>query len=160
MIGNNSERSEPVVLHAIRRLLLLLVTVGLVGTAADLLLLEHYEDAWQWPPLGLIGLALLVVGWLSVSDRPIVVMLLRTIMVGLIVAGSVGIGLHYSGNREFQREIDPTLDGWALIQTVMRAKAPPALAPAGLIQLGMLGLLYTYRHPSLAWRSPVNRSTP
>ena len=160
MIGNNSERSEPVVLHAIRRLLLLLVTVGLVGTAADLLLLEHYEDAWQWLPLGLIGLALLVVGWLSVSDRPIVVMLLRTIMVGLIVAGGVGIGLHYRGNREFQREIDPTLDGWALIQTVMRAKAPPALAPAGLIQLGMLGLLYTYRHPSLAWRSPLNRSTP
>ena len=160
MIGNNSERSEPVVLHAIRRLLLLLVTVGLVGTAADLLLLEHYEDAWQWLPLGLIGLALLVVGWLSVSDRPIVVMLLRTIMVGLIVAGGVGIGLHYRGNREFQREIDPTLDGWALIQTVMRAKAPPALAPAGLIQLGLLGLLYTYRHPSLAWRSPLNRSTP
>lgn len=160
MIGNNSERSEPVVLHAIRRLLLLLVTVGLVGTAADLLLLEHYEDAWQWLPLGLIGLALLVVGWLSVSDRPIVVMLLRTIMVGLIVAGGVGIGLHYRGNREFQREIDPTLDGWALIQTVMRAKAPPALAPAALIQLGMLGLLYTYRHPCLTWRSPVNRSTP
>jgi hypothetical protein len=31
----------------------------------------------------------------------------------------------------------------------MKAKAPPALAPASMIQLGLLGLLYTYRHPSL-----------
>jgi hypothetical protein len=27
------------------------------------------------------------------------------------------------------------------------AKAPPALAPAVMAQLGFLGLLYTYRHP-------------
>jgi hypothetical protein len=35
----------------------------------------------------------------------------------------------------------------------MTAKAPPALAPAGLIQLGLLGLLYTYRHPALQLRT-------
>ena len=35
----------------------------------------------------------------------------------------------------------------------MTAKAPPALAPAGMIQMGLLGLLYTYRHPAL--RQPM-----
>jgi len=29
----------------------------------------------------------------------------------------------------------------------MTAKTPPALAPGAMIQLGLLGLVYTYRHP-------------
>jgi hypothetical protein len=29
------------------------------------------------------------------------------------------------------------------------SKAPPALAPAAMIQMGLLGLLYTYKHPAL-----------
>jgi hypothetical protein len=159
---DSTEQSEPVVQRGMRRLLLMLVTAGMVGTAADLVLLEHYEDAWQLPPLALIGFALLVVAWLLVSNRPFVVIVLRTLMIGLIAAGCFGIVLHFRGNREFQREIDPTIEGWALIQAVMTAKAPPALAPASMIQLGLLGLLYTYRHPSLAWRGPdqpQNRTT-
>jgi hypothetical protein len=159
---DSTEQSEPVVQRAMRRLLLMLVTVGMVGTAADLVLLEHYEDAWQLPPLALIGFALIVVAWLLVSNRPFVVIVLRTLMIGLIAAGCFGIVLHFRGNREFQREIDPTIEGWALIQAVMTAKAPPALAPATMIQLGLLGLLYTYRHPLLAWRGPdepQNRTT-
>jgi len=41
--------------------------------------------------------------------------------------------------------MDPSLEGWALFVKVIRAKAPPALAPAAMIQIGLLGLLYTYR---------------
>jgi hypothetical protein len=70
--------------------------------------------------------------------------------------------LHYGGNSEFQREVDPAIGGWSLVVKVMTAKAPPALAPAGLIQLGLLGLLYTYRHPALQLRArelSVKRST-
>jgi hypothetical protein len=29
----------------------------------------------------------------------------------------------------------------------IHSKAPPALAPAAMIQMGLLGLLYTYKHP-------------
>jgi hypothetical protein len=46
--------------------------------------------------------------------------------------------------------MDPTLEGWGLFVKVMRAKAPPALAPAAVIQIGLLGLLYTFRHAALA----------
>ena len=45
----------------IRRLLLSLVVVGLVGTATDLLFLQHYEDSAQLIPLFLIAVALLSV---------------------------------------------------------------------------------------------------
>jgi peptidoglycan/LPS O-acetylase OafA/YrhL len=148
---NSQEPAEPSLLHTMRQLLLVLVTAGMLGTAADLLLLEHFENAWQLPPLVLIGIALLVVAWLFISGGAVAVMAMRVMMICFVAAGCVGILLHYNGNSEFQREIDPTLQGWALVVKVMTAKAPPALAPASMIQLGLLGLLYTYRHPSLQW---------
>jgi peptidoglycan/LPS O-acetylase OafA/YrhL len=148
---NTQKPAEQVALHTMRQLLLVLVTAGMLGTAADLLLLEHFENAWQLPPLVLIGIALLVVAWLFIGGGPVTVIAMRIIMICFIAVGCVGILLHYNGNSEFQREIDPTLHGWALVVKVMTAKAPPALAPASMIQLGLLGLLYTYRHPSLHW---------
>jgi hypothetical protein len=149
---NRPERSEPAALTTVRRLLLLLLGIGMIGTATDLLLLDHYEDVWQLPPLALIAASLVVVVWVSVSSGGRAVIVLRIVMACFIAAGGAGILLHYRGNREFQREIDPTLAGWALVVKVMRAKAPPALAPASMIQLGLLGLLYTYRHPALRSR--------
>ena len=51
--------SAPATLAALRRLLLGLLLVGLAGTATDLLLLAHYEDAWQLLPLVIVGIAAL-----------------------------------------------------------------------------------------------------
>ena len=48
---------------------------------------------------------------------------------------------------DFQLEANPDLAGWALIKKLLRAKAPPALAPGVLVQLGLLGSIYGYRHP-------------
>jgi hypothetical protein len=144
---------------AMRRLLLAILTLGMLGTAADLLLLDHFEDVWQLPPLLVIVCALLVVAWLVVSGRPVAVIALRVTMIAFIAVGCAGILLHYTGNTEFQREIDPTLAGWDLMVRVLTAKAPPALAPASMIQLGLLGLLYTYRHPVLSGGTAAQRST-
>ncbi len=63
--------------------------------------------------------------------------------------GIIGITLHYQANAEFQREIDPALGGLALFWKVVEATAPPALAPGVMVQLGLLGLVYTYKHPAL-----------
>jgi hypothetical protein len=140
---------EPHVLQRIRGLLLAILTMVMAGTVADLLLLHHYEDTWQLLPLVMIGLALLIVGWLSFSGGATAVAAMRILMVLFIATGMLGILLHYNSNREFQRETDPALGGWALFVKAMTAKAPPALAPAVMIHIGLLGLLYTYRHPSL-----------
>ena len=59
------------------------------------------------------------------------------------------MGLHLRASIEFQREIQPSLSTMALAMKAVRAKAPPALAPGALVQLGLLGLIYTFRHPSL-----------
>jgi len=61
-----------------------------------------------------------------------------------LVAGLAGVALHFDGAAEFQREIDPAIGAWDLVKKVMRAKAPPVLAPGVMLQLGLIGLIYTY----------------
>ena len=42
-----------------------------------------------------------------------------------------------------------SLAGMALFWAAIGAKAPPLLAPGSMVQLGLLGLAYTYKHPAL-----------
>lgn len=145
-------RSGPTAAQSLRRGLLVLLGLGLLGTAVDLVLLDHYEDVWQMPPLVLCAASLLIVLWVGLNGGRTAIRALRIVMLLCIVSGLAGLALHYNGNREFQHEIDPELAGWALFLKVVTAKAPPALAPAVMAQLGFLGLLYTYRHPEFEAR--------
>jgi hypothetical protein len=70
-------------------------------------------------------------------------------MVAFIAAGLAGVYLHYQGSVEFKLESNPSLAGWQLFWQAIRSKTPPALAPGVMIQLGLIGLAYTYRHPAL-----------
>jgi hypothetical protein len=63
-----------------------------------------------------------------------------------LMAGAAGIALHYQSSIEFKLETNASLSGWALFWAAMSAKTPPALAPGAMIQLGLLGLVYTYQH--------------
>lgn len=158
---DDSGRDDGGIVRRIRRFMLVVLMLGLLGTGADLLLLEHYEDAWQAPPLVLIAIALVMAAWLLVRSAAIgwtAVLAFRIIMASFVCAGLLGVLLHGSGNREFQTEIDPTLTGWPLLVKVLTAKAPPALAPGVMVQLGLLGFLYTYRHPALT--APRRASGP
>jgi hypothetical protein len=69
-------------------------------------------------------------------------------MVLYLLIGLLGVYLHYRGNVEFALERYPTLGGFKLMWKALRG-ATPALAPGALAQLGLLGLLYTYRHPAV-----------
>lgn len=136
-------------LGMMRRLMLLLLTMAMIGTGVDLMLLDHHEDLWQMVPLGLIALGVVSVVVATMRGSAGTVALMRVTMALFICAGFIGMGLHYAGNSEFQREMDPSLDGWSLFMKSITSKAPPALAPAVMIQMGLLGLLYTYKHPAL-----------
>jgi hypothetical protein len=141
------------VLRTSRQLLLAIVVLGLVGIGVELLLLAHYADVLQWMPLALIAAALVVIGAHVRTESARSLRVLRVVMALFIVSGAVGIGLHYRGNLEFQLEIDPTQSHWDLFRKVVRSQSPPALAPGFMAQLGLLGLLYTYRHPALERRA-------
>jgi hypothetical protein len=132
--------------YRIRRVLTLLLTLGLVGSFVELMLLDHHEGAAQMIPLVLLVCAAGACAAIIVQPGRSTVRAFQAMMCLLIVAGLVGIGLHFRANVEFQTEVDPGLHGWALISKALQAKAPPALAPASLAQLGLLGLVVAYGH--------------
>jgi hypothetical protein len=142
--------SEPTVatLATLRRLLLGILLFGLAGTATELLLMEHYEDGWQLIPLIVIALAMLTtvaVVATGAAGATAATLFFRVSMVLLILCGPMGTVLHYRANMEFKREMDPSLSGFTLFSSVIRAKAPPSLAPGTLALLGLLGLASGFR---------------
>lgn len=132
----------------VRRMLLFILVLGLAGTATELLLLEHYEDTWQIVPLALIAAALAILVWHALTRGPGSVRALQALMVLFVAGGAIGVGLHYQANTEFELEANPALTGFQLFKESM-AGAMPTLAPGTMIELGLVGLVYTFRHPRL-----------
>ena len=137
-------------MSSLRHLLLVWLMLGLVVTGSDLILLEHYEDRWQLVPLILIAAGLVAVGLHAVGKGPSSLKVMRFLMVLYLLAGLMGVILHYRGSRAFQVEVNPGLKGSELFWRTVKAKAPPALAPAAMVHLGLLGLAYGFRHPVLS----------
>ncbi len=134
--------------RAIRVSLLAVFAFGVVGSSVELLLLEHTEDAWQLSPLILMGLSLVAMAWLAFDERPVSVRVFQIMMLLYIVSGLIGLYLHYRGNVEFELEMYPGLSGVELFWEALKG-ATPSLAPGTMLLLGLLGLLYTFRHPTL-----------
>ncbi len=137
------------VVRSYRSLLLAVILVGNLGLQVELLLLDHAETFNQWIPHLTLAIGLVAIGLVFFKPSGFTVMLFRIVMFGFIGIGLLGLFLHYRGNVEFARERWPTLGGTALVWKALRG-ATPALAPGALAQLGLLGLLYTYRNPNLS----------
>lgn len=133
---------------ALRRIILALIFVSASGMLVDLLLLEHFETVWQWTPLVVLVPVIAVVIAIAIRPSHWVMRAFQAAMLGCIVIGLVGLFLHYRGNVEFELERDPALRGFALFWETIRG-ATPALAPGAMVQLGLLGFAFTFRHPVL-----------
>jgi len=144
-----TEPVETALLRRLRAFVLLLFLLGLLGAGAELLLLGHTEDRWQYTPLVLMALALLVLGWRVIDRRRVNLRIFQVLMLAWIVSGFIGLWLHYKANIEFELEMYPDLKGLALFWKAIKGTTPPSLAPGTMIQLALLGLVYTYRHPAL-----------
>lgn len=136
-------------LHNVRRFVLALFGMGIVGTAADLLLTGHFEDAWQFAPLALLAVSALIVVWHLAGGGRSSLVAHRVMMALFILSGFVGTFLHFRANIEFEVEMYPGLAGFELYWKAIQGASPPSLAPGAMIALGLLGLIYMYRHPSL-----------
>ena len=131
----------------LRKLLLFTLIVSVVGTLIELLLLEHFEDAWQWAPIALLGASLLTLVGYALERGPKSLNVLRGLMVLCMASGLLGLILHFRGNVEFELEMYPDLAGWKLFKDAMMG-ATPALAPGAMLQIGLVGLAWTFRHPA------------
>jgi hypothetical protein len=147
----SSRHLEPDTARVLRSFCLALFVLGLVGAGTELALIGHYENLWQRLPLVLMGTGLAVLGWRALSRGPASLHAFRALMGLFVASGFVGLVQHYRGNAEFELEMYPSLSGTKLFWESITG-ATPALAPGTMIELGLLGLAYTLRHP--AWSRP------
>ena len=127
----------------VRRSLLAILVIGLIGTEIELFLLKHTDGFWQIVPLGLVGAGIVVVGWCAFTDSSASLRVLDVVMIAFILSGAAGVLLHFKGNVEWERERTPGISGSPLVRQALMG-ATPTLAPGTMLQLGLVGLIYSY----------------
>jgi hypothetical protein len=140
--------SDSATVAYLRRALLAILMLGLAGLEAELLLLKHFEDWKQWTPIVLMGVALIIVIWQALRPSRASLRSLQAAMAGFAASGAAGVFLHYRGNVEWELERTPGIAGAELVRMALMG-ATPTLAPGAMLQLGLIGLLYAFRHPIL-----------
>ena len=139
---------ERATLAVIRAGLLAIFVLGSIGILGELLLIDHVEDPWQRVPIFLIIASVVILVWHGFERRPLSLRFFQGTLVLFVLAGGLGLLLHFRGNLEFELENLPPLTGWPLVWAALRG-ATPTLAPGAMMQLGLIGLAYTFRHPVL-----------
>jgi hypothetical protein len=133
---------------SVRAMVLTVFLVGLVGTGLELVFLDHIAGFNQLIPLVLFVMSLLVLAWHALERRSASLRAFQITMLLLLAAGFLGGALHFKFNWEFEVEGDPAMTRTELFSKALRGAAP-SLAPGAMIQLGLLGLIYTFKHPVL-----------
>lgn len=131
----------------VRRALLAILVLGLIGTEVELFLLRHTDGFWQLVPVVVVAFALGTLLWCTISPSRAALATLRITMGVFLIAGIVGVVQHFTGNIGHEQESNPGLAGAELYKLAAMGSTP-LLAPGIMIQLGLLGLLYAFRHPS------------
>jgi hypothetical protein len=143
----------------LRKMLLVVFLLGTLGTGAELLLLGHTEALQQLIPLGMITVSLVLLATRMFVGGRNLLHAFRLFMVLFVASGALGIYLHYQSNVEFELEMNPSAEGRELVWESLTG-AMPALAPGTMVQLGLIGLLYTYRHPIFSVTRKPEASSP
>ena len=130
-----------------RRPALWLLIFAEAGVLLELWLLGHYEDVWQWTPLALLSVGLIASVWIARRTGPASLRTFRRLMAAHVAAGAIGVFFHLQANVEFELELHSDTAGWQLAAETLTG-AIPALAPFAMAQLGLLGMLYCWRHPA------------
>ena len=140
----------------LRPLLLTLIFIGMAGLEVELALLRHAESFSQWIPHVTLLIGLLTTAAVYLRPGNGTLKAFRAMMIIFLVVGALGVYFHLAGNVEFALERYPSLSGVNLLWKALRG-ASPALAPGALAQLGLLGLVYGYKHPALSYHSTNGR---
>jgi hypothetical protein len=133
------------VLSRLRRVLLALATMLLLGTLVELWLVNHTEDAIQWVPFVLCGLALVAILLYVLRKTPITIWFLRIVMTLMILGSGLGIYLHVSNNMALEREMHPNARSSQIWRKGFGG-ANPLLAPGILAISAILTLLASYKY--------------
>lgn len=134
-----------------RRFLLATAAATYLAAAVELVLVDHYEDALQFIPFGLIAAGLAAAAWAAASPSRAALRTLQGVGALVVLGSLVGIVLHVKGNVEFAREIQPDLSLSEALWDGLDG-GNPFLAPGMIALAGVLAAAASYRHPALTER--------
>lgn len=143
MIGTSASKSPA---SRLRTLVLLVLLFGMVGVVGELLLIEHHETNTMWIPLVVLALGSVTVLYRLVSPSRTADRVMAVVMSAFLVSGVLGLWFHFDGNRQFELEVYPSMDGFELIWESLTG-ATPALAPGTMVLLGLFGLVVSVAVP-------------
>jgi hypothetical protein len=142
----------------LRRGVLGLVALGIVGTTVELVFLRHWSSATEtivWPIMAALAVAFVAMIRLPSAG---VVQVVRVVALVAAAFAIIGMGFHVAENltagpldRDYAAIWDtmPAYEQW--FAAVTGAVGPaPTLAPGVLAEMGLALLLSTIRHPALA----------
>ena len=153
-----SDARDTQTVRVLRGMLLAVFFLGTLGTGIELMLLGHYAELPQLIPGGMILLALaFLAAWILIRGR-VILRVFQVFMFLFVASGTLGIYLHYQSNVEFELEMNPSATRRELIWESLTG-AMPLLAPGTMVQLGVVGLLYTFRHPIFSVTRETERSS-
>lgn len=128
-----------------RRFLLGTAALVFAGTAAELVLIGHFEEWIQWTPFVLCALGLGAVAAVRFGSTPGRLGAVRAAL-GLVVAGGLfGVYEHFEHNLGFEREIRPGASTGALLLDAAQGASP-------LLASGVLVLAAALAFAATLWR--------
>jgi hypothetical protein len=142
--GRPKVGADSVVVERLRLWVLGVLVLGLIGTATELILLEHYEQPLQFVPLVLMAMGVVVLIWHYARRDAASLRALQIVMGLFVLSGFAGMLAHFNGSTEYQLELNPDMGTAELLGKILHAKAPPLLAPGMMMQMGLLGLAYAF----------------
>lgn len=132
----------------LRRFLLAVTAAIFIGSVFELILIGHYQESLQWTPFLVSAIGFIAAACVWVAPGRKTLLTLRWVMVITMLASLVGMGLHFSGNLAFTREINPSFSLSESIWPAMKGSYP-LLAPGILFLAGVLGYAATWKHPAI-----------
>jgi FtsH-binding integral membrane protein len=139
---------ESQILATVRKILLVTSVASMAGAAVELILLNHLTPLLQLIPVMLIALGLGSLLWYGISRNTTSMRIFQGTMFLCVISGFLGIVVHIAFSAADATKKDKTLHGMNLLHAALTGVAP-ALAPGTMIEIGLVGLAYTYRHPVL-----------
>ena len=106
-----------------------------------------------------LALVLGAAGAVALRPDPRTLQAFRVVMGLAVAAGIAGLAFHLSDNLAFEREIVPDASLGERLWEAFHG-ATPLLAPGSLVQLGLVGLIFTWRHPALRTAHPSPSPAP
>jgi hypothetical protein len=139
--------SDAQILRGVRLLILAAIAAALIVSEAELLFVGHTgSNNGQVIAVVLVSLGLITVTCHAILRNTSSIVVLRLTMYPFLIFGIDGLFTHYHRAVQSVLKSQPALVGMPLVFATLSGKIP-LLAPGMLIEIGLLGLIYTFQHP-------------